>query len=53
MAKNNQAKLFNSDKSDGSDYTAKDIDNWADLVARSIRAAGGRAGDLLHGAHDG
>ncbi|MDO9403254.1 MAG: phenylacetate--CoA ligase PaaK [Polaromonas sp.] len=29
-------------------YTAKDIDNWADLVARSIRAAGGRAGDLIH-----
>ena len=26
MAKNNQAKLFNSDKSDGSDYTAKDIE---------------------------
>ncbi|RYX93618.1 MAG: phenylacetate--CoA ligase [Comamonadaceae bacterium] len=29
-------------------YTKKDIDNWADLVARSIRAAGGRAGDLIH-----
>src|SRR5690606_35236184 len=29
-------------------YTQKDIDNWADLVARSIRAAGGRAGDLVH-----
>jgi phenylacetate-CoA ligase len=25
-------------------YTLKDIDNWADLVARSIRAAGGRPG---------
>ncbi len=29
-------------------YTQRDIDTWADLVARSIRAAGGRAGDLLH-----
>ena len=25
-------------------YTARDIDTWADLVARSIRAAGGRRG---------
>ncbi len=29
-------------------YTAKDIDNWANLVARSIRAAGGRPGDTVH-----
>jgi len=29
-------------------YTLKDIDTWADLVARSIRAAGGRAGDMIH-----
>ena len=29
-------------------YTKNDIDHWADLVARSIRAAGGRAGDLIH-----
>ena len=29
-------------------YTASDINNWADLVARSIRAAGGRAGDMVH-----
>ena len=29
-------------------YTQQDIDTWADLVARSIRAAGGRAGDLIH-----
>ncbi|BBB66197.1 phenylacetate-coenzyme A ligase [Undibacterium sp. YM2] len=28
-------------------YTQKDIDNWADLVARSIRAAGGRTGDIV------
>ncbi|MFZ6658865.1 phenylacetate--CoA ligase PaaK [Undibacterium sp. TJN19] len=28
-------------------YTQKDIDTWADLVARSIRAAGGRAGDIV------
>ena len=32
-------------------YTMADIDNWADLVARSIRAAGGRAGDLVHVAY--
>ena len=29
-------------------YTRRDIDTWADLVARSIRAAGGRAGDMVH-----
>lgn len=29
-------------------YTQRDIDTWADLVARSIRAAGGRAGDMVH-----
>jgi len=29
-------------------YTAKDVDTWASVVARSIRAAGGRAGDLVH-----
>jgi len=32
-------------------YTRKDIDTWADLVARSIRAAGGRPGDLVHVAY--
>jgi len=31
-------------------YTARDIDTWADVVARSIRAAGGRPGDMLHNA---
>ena len=29
-------------------YTASDISHWADLVARSIRAAGGRKGDIIH-----
>jgi len=29
-------------------YTQKDIDSWADLVARSIRAAGGRPGHIVH-----
>lgn len=29
-------------------YTAADIDVWADLVARSLRAAGTRAGDIVH-----
>jgi phenylacetate-CoA ligase len=32
-------------------YTLKDIDTWANLVARSIRAAGGRSGDMLHVAY--
>ncbi|MEO6623814.1 MAG: phenylacetate--CoA ligase PaaK [Burkholderiaceae bacterium] len=32
-------------------YTRRDIDVWADLVARSIRAAGGRAGDTIHVAY--
>jgi phenylacetate-CoA ligase len=32
-------------------YTLTDIENWADLVARSIRAAGGRPGDLVHVAY--
>lgn len=29
-------------------YTQQDIDHWADLVARSIRASGGRPGDMVH-----
>ena len=32
-------------------YTQNDIDNWADLVARSIRAGGGRKGDICHVAY--
>ena len=32
-------------------YTARDIDTWADVVARSIRAAGGRPGDIVHVAY--
>jgi phenylacetate-CoA ligase len=32
-------------------YTQADIDTWADLMARSIRAAGGRAGDIAHVAY--
>ena len=32
-------------------YTLHDIDTWADLVARSIRAAGGRPGDMVHVAY--
>ncbi len=46
-------------------YTRQDLDVWADVMARSIRAAGGRPGDIVHvaygyglftgglGAHDG
>ena len=29
-------------------YTQRDIDTWANLMARSIRASGGRAGDIVH-----
>ena len=29
-------------------YTQKDIDTWADVIARSIRASGGRKGDIAH-----
>jgi phenylacetate-CoA ligase len=29
-------------------YTHKDIDTWASLVARSIRAAGAKPGDMVH-----
>ena len=32
-------------------YTARDISTWADLGARSIRAAGGRPGDMVHVAY--
>jgi len=32
-------------------YTRRDIDTWANLVARSIRAAGGRPGDMVHVAY--
>jgi phenylacetate-CoA ligase len=29
-------------------YTQRDVETWAGLVARSIRAAGGRPGDIVH-----
>jgi phenylacetate-CoA ligase len=32
-------------------YTQEDVDTWAELMARSIRAAGGRPGDLVHVAY--
>ncbi|WP_407566612.1 phenylacetate--CoA ligase PaaK [Streptomyces sp. 184] len=32
-------------------YTAADLDTWSDLVARSIRAAGGRPGHRVHVAY--
>jgi phenylacetate-CoA ligase len=32
-------------------YTAADLSTWADLMARSIRAAGGRPGDIVHVAY--
>jgi len=32
-------------------YTAQDIEHWAHLVARSIRAAGGKPGDIIHVAY--
>jgi phenylacetate-CoA ligase len=32
-------------------YTAEDLDTWATVMARSIRAAGGRRGMVLHNAY--
>ncbi len=32
-------------------YTARDLETWSRLVARSIRAAGGRKGDIVHVAY--
>ncbi|MEU3954891.1 phenylacetate--CoA ligase PaaK [Streptomyces achromogenes] len=32
-------------------YTDRDLSVWADLVARSLRAAGGRPGDVVHVAY--
>lgn len=32
-------------------YTQADIDVWADMLARSLRAAGLRAGDMVHNAY--
>ncbi len=32
-------------------YTAADLDTWSELMARSIRAAGGRPGDIVHVAY--
>ena len=32
-------------------YTKKDIDTWANLIARSIYASGGRPGDIVHVAY--
>ncbi len=32
-------------------YTQRDLDVWADVMARSIRASGGRRGDMIHVAY--
>ena len=32
-------------------YSARDIDLWADLMARSLHAGGARPGDLIHNAY--
>jgi phenylacetate-CoA ligase len=32
-------------------YTRNDIENWSNVVARSLRAAGVRAGDMVHNAY--
>jgi phenylacetate-CoA ligase len=32
-------------------YTAADVETWAELMARSIRVAGGRPGDVVHVAY--
>ncbi|MCC6196819.1 MAG: phenylacetate--CoA ligase [Burkholderiales bacterium] len=32
-------------------YTARDLDTWAELMARSLAAAGARRGDVVHNAY--
>ena len=32
-------------------YTARDVDTWSNVMARSIRAAGGRPGHIIHVAY--
>ncbi|MGI9478867.1 MAG: phenylacetate--CoA ligase PaaK [Hyphomicrobiaceae bacterium] len=32
-------------------YTARDIETWSDVMARSIYASGGRPGDIIHNAY--
>ncbi len=32
-------------------YTLQDLSHWADVVARSLRAAGARPGDMVHNAY--
>lgn len=32
-------------------YTKRDLDNWAEIVARAICLAGGRPGDMFHNAY--
>ncbi len=32
-------------------YTARDLDNWAELMARSLACAGARPGDVVHNAY--
>ena len=32
-------------------YTARDLDTWAELVARSLACAGARGGDVVHNAY--
>jgi phenylacetate-CoA ligase len=32
-------------------YTAQDVETWAEVMARSIRVAGGRPGDVVHVAY--
>ncbi|MGO1068819.1 phenylacetate--CoA ligase PaaK [Lysobacter sp. CA199] len=55
VARNKLARIHGSSGTTGKPtvvgYTAADIDTWAGLMARSIRAAGGRAGDILHNAY--
>ena len=32
-------------------YSARDIDLWAELMARSLHAGGARPGDIIHNAY--
>lgn len=55
VPKNKIARLHASSGTTGKSvvvgYTTQDLNNWADLMARSLRAAGVRPGEMVHNAY--
>ncbi|WP_310625599.1 phenylacetate--CoA ligase PaaK [Limnohabitans sp.] len=55
VPKNKVARLHASSGTTGKSvvvgYTTNDLNNWADLMARSLRAAGVRPGEMVHNAY--